>query len=161
MSAVTIGFGGAKPGDAAGHGQKAIERLFSPEFRNRLDAVVTFKPLNRDIMEMIVGKYVAELNAQLKDKKVTVDVSEQAVAWLAAKGYDPSYGARPLSRLIQEKIKDPLADELLFGQLQKGGFVTVDVAKEGPKKGQAQPAPQEVLTFEFKARAGSREPQKA
>ncbi len=159
MAASPIGFGGAKPGDAAGHGQKAIERLFSPEFRNRLDGVITFKQLNRDVMEMIVGKYLAELNAQLKDRKVTVDVSEPAVAWLADKGFDPSYGARPLGRLIQEKIKDPLTDELLFGQLQKGGLVVVDVAKEGPKKGQDHP--KGVLTFEYKAKTSSKEPQKA
>jgi ATP-dependent Clp protease ATP-binding subunit ClpA len=149
MSTKSIGFGQQKPDDSAFHGQKALERLFSPEFRNRLDAVVTFKSLTPAIMEMIVGKYIAELNAQLKERKVLVDVSDKAVHWLAEKGFDPAFGARPLARFIQEKLKDPLADELLFGKLQKGGHVKVGIAKDGPKKGK-QGKVETVLTFEFK-----------
>ncbi|WP_243366223.1 ATP-dependent Clp protease ATP-binding subunit ClpA [Fundidesulfovibrio soli] len=156
MAANTIGFGTAKGGDTESHGRKAIEKLFSPEFRNRLDAVVSFKPLTSDIMEMIVGKYVAELNKQLKERKVTLDLSPKAVAWLAEKGFDPSFGARPLSRLIQEKVKDPLTDEMLFGKLQKGGQVKVDAALEGPKKG-GQDKGETVLSFKFTPRVKEKE----
>jgi ATP-dependent Clp protease ATP-binding subunit ClpA len=148
MAASSIGFGQKRPEDAAFHGQKALERLFTPEFRNRLDAVITFKPLSSSVMEMIVGKYITELNAQLKERKAFLDVSDKAVAWLAEKGFDPSFGARPLARLIQEKLKDPLADELLFGKLQKGGRVQVDLAKDGPKKGK-QGKVETVLAFKF------------
>jgi ATP-dependent Clp protease ATP-binding subunit ClpA len=156
MAAKAIGFGQQKPEDTAFHGQKALERLFTPEFRNRLDAVVTFKPLTPPIMEMIVGKYIAELNTLLKERKVLVDVDDKAVAWLAERGFDPAFGARPLARLIQEKLKDPLADEMLFGKLQKGGTTKVGVAKEGPKKGKGGKA-EAVLSFEFKAKAGEKE----
>jgi ATP-dependent Clp protease ATP-binding subunit ClpA len=156
MAAKAIGFGQQKPEDAAFHGQKALERLFTPEFRNRLDAVVTFKPLSSEVMEMIVGKYVTELNAQLKERKVTVDVSGAAVSWLARKGFDPAFGARPLSRLIQEKVKDPLADELLFGKLQKGGRVKVDMAAEGPRKGKPSSV-EPALRFEFEPRVKDKE----
>ncbi|MBI4804669.1 MAG: ATP-dependent Clp protease ATP-binding subunit ClpA [Desulfovibrio sp.] len=156
MSAKSIGFGHQKPEDGASHGQKALERLFSPEFRNRLDAVVTFKSLTPAIMEMIVGKYITELNAQLKERKVLVDVSDKAVQWLAKKGFDPAFGARPLARFIQEKLKDPLADELLFGKLQKGGQVKVGIAKDGPKKGK-QGKVETVLTFEFKPKTPEKE----
>ncbi|WP_243363235.1 ATP-dependent Clp protease ATP-binding subunit ClpA [Fundidesulfovibrio terrae] len=156
MASKAIGFGQSKPEDAAFHGQKALERLFTPEFRNRLDAVISFKPLTPSIMEMIVGKYITELNAQLKERKVLVDLSDKAVAWLAERGFDPAFGARPLARLIQEKLKDPLADELLFGKLQKGGTVKVDVAKEGPKKSKSGKV-ETVLSFDFKTKAGEKE----
>jgi len=132
MAAKAIGFGGQNPEeDTAFHGQKALERLFTPEFRNRLDAVIAFKPLSSPVMEMIVRKYVAELGAQLSERKVTLEVGGKAVEWLAKKGFDPTFGARPLARLIQEKVKDPLADEMLFGKLQKGGHVAVDLAAKG------------------------------
>ncbi|WP_027189944.1 ATP-dependent Clp protease ATP-binding subunit ClpA [Fundidesulfovibrio putealis] len=156
MSAKSIGFGQNSNDNTAFHGQKAIERLFTPEFRNRLDAVINFKPLSSTVMEMIVGKYITELNVQLKDRKVTVDVSDNAVTWLAEKGFDPAFGARPLARLIQEKLKDPLADELLFGKLQKGGHVKVDVAKDGPKKGK-QDKVETVLAFSYTSKAGEKE----
>ncbi|MFP5239342.1 MAG: ATP-dependent Clp protease ATP-binding subunit ClpA [Acidobacteriota bacterium] len=156
MAANTIGFGAAKSGDAESHGRKAIEKLFSPEFRNRLDAIVSFKPLSSDIMEMIVGKYVADLNKQLKERRVTLDLGPKAVAWLAEKGFDPAFGARPLARLMQDKLKDPLTDELLFGKLQKGGHVKVDTALEGPKKG-AQGKGETVLRFEFEPRVKEKE----
>jgi ATP-dependent Clp protease ATP-binding subunit ClpA len=156
MAATSIGFGHKRPDDAAFHGQKALERLFTPEFRNRLDAVISFKPLTPPVMEMIVGKYVTELNAQLKERKVTVDVSDKAVVWLAEKGFDSAFGARPLARLVQEKLKDPLADELLFGKLQKGGHVKVDAAKEGPKKGK-HGSDETVLTFECEVKPKEKE----
>ncbi|GAB6035638.1 ATP-dependent Clp protease ATP-binding subunit ClpA [Fundidesulfovibrio butyratiphilus] len=156
MSSKSIGFGKAKEEDFSAHGKKAIEKLFSPEFRNRLDAVVNFSPLSSEIMEMIVGKYLAELNVQLKDKKVTVDLTPRAVTWLAEKGHDPAYGARPLARLVQEKLKDPLADELLFGKLQKGGLVVADVAAEGPKKDKTTTV-ETVLTFDIKPRTPEKE----
>ena len=129
MSAQTIGFGEAKD-DAAYKGKKAIEKFFSPEFRNRLDDIVTFNSLNVSIMEQIVDKFLAELNQQLHVKKVTITLTPEARTWLAEKGHDPKYGARPLARLIQTDVKDPLANEILFGQLVKGGTVQVDVEED-------------------------------
>ena len=109
-------------------GNKAIEKLFNPEFRNRLDGIITFNSLNVDIMEKIVDKFMDELNVQLAGKKIFLHISPATRTWLARKGYDPSYGARPLTRVIQTQIKDRLADEILFGRLMKGGVVFVDVA---------------------------------
>lgn len=126
MSAANIGFGQTH-NDAQSKGKKAIERLFSPEFRNRLDETITFNALNLEIMEMIVDKFIAELNQQLTIKKVALTISPAVRTWLAKKGHDPAYGARPLSRVIQTEIKDKLSDELLFGELQNGGFVSLDM----------------------------------
>ena len=106
---------------------KAIERYFSPEFRNRLDATIYFNHLNIDIVEKIVVKFIRELEEQLVEKRVSISLSEKAKSWLAKKGYDPIYGARSLGRVIQENIKNKLADELLFGKLQKGGHVKIDL----------------------------------
>jgi ATP-dependent Clp protease ATP-binding subunit ClpA len=106
---------------------KAIERLFSPEFRNRLDARLRFNPLSPAVMEQIVDKFIRELSAQLAEKKVTVELTAAARKRLAEKGFDPAFGARPLSRVIEETIKRPLTDELLFGALENGGTATVDV----------------------------------
>jgi ATP-dependent Clp protease ATP-binding subunit ClpA len=162
MSTKSIGFGQASPADPAGPGLKAIEKLFSPEFRNRLDGVISFKSLTPEIMKMIVGKYLAELNTMLKDKKVTVELTDRALTWLADKGHDPAYGARPLGRLMQEKLKDPLADELLFGKLQKGGSVRVDLAKEGPKAKAGKNQPDATsLVFDIKGRTPAKEPANA
>jgi ATP-dependent Clp protease ATP-binding subunit ClpA len=111
--------------ERAGEDQEAIERLFSPEFRNRLDAIVPFSSLPAEIVHMVVQKFVLQLEAQLADRGVTFDLSEDAVKWLADKGYDARMGARPLARVIQEHIKQPLADEVLFGKLSKGGTVKV------------------------------------
>ncbi|MFL6260510.1 MAG: ATP-dependent Clp protease ATP-binding subunit ClpA [Thermoanaerobaculia bacterium] len=105
---------------------KAIERLFSPEFRNRLDARLRFNPLSPQVMERIVDKFIRELAAQLTEKSVKVELTEAARKLLAEKGFDPTFGARPLSRVIEEKVKRPLTDELLFGKLENGGTATVD-----------------------------------
>ncbi|MGM0560128.1 MAG: ATP-dependent Clp protease ATP-binding subunit ClpA [Pseudomonadota bacterium] len=121
---------------------EAINRLFTPEFRNRLDAVISFAGLSSEIVAQVVDKFVIQLEAQLADRGVTIEVSEEARQWLARKGYEPSFGARPLGRIIQENIKTPLAEELLFGKLAKGGYVRIEVkddqltfAFEEPQKG--------------------------
>jgi len=127
MSTPNIGFGKDKAENKAHKGVRAAEKHFSPEFRNRLDGVVPFNGLSEELMEMIVDKFINELNVQLQEKKVRVALEPAAKTWLSKKGYDPDYGARPLGRVIQTQIKDRLADELLFGELQKGGEVKVDV----------------------------------
>ena len=129
MSAMSIGFKSSTD-DAEFKGQQAIERLFSPEFRNRLDATITFKPLTLSIMKKIVDKFMHELNLQVAPRKITVFLSDQARSHLAEKGHDPRYGARPLSRLIQTKIKDVLSDEILFGRLMNGGNVKIGMDKD-------------------------------
>ena len=119
-----IGFAGGSKSD----GRKEVERLFSPEFRNRLDETVWFRALTPDVMGRVVDKFVAELAAQLAARKVVLELAEGARAWLAEKGYDPDFGARPLGRVIQTELKDRISDELLFGKLQGGGHVRVDAA---------------------------------
>ena len=111
----------------AGDDREAIERMFSPEFRNRLDAVIGFSNLPPEVVHRVVDKFVAQLEAQLADRNVTVELTDEARAWLAEKGYDKRYGARPLARVIQERLKKPLADALLFGELANGGHVKVRV----------------------------------
>jgi ATP-dependent Clp protease ATP-binding subunit ClpA len=108
-----------------GESDAAIKRLFTPEFRNRLDAIVQFAPLAPEVMLSIVDKFVKELEAQLSERKVKLAISSEAREWLGKKGYDPLYGARPLTRLIQDELKKPLSDELLFGKLKNGGSVEV------------------------------------
>jgi len=110
---------------------EAINRLFSPEFRNRLDATVSFSGLTPEIVGRVVDKFVIQLEAQLADRQVTIELTEAARGWLAQKGYEPAYGARPLARVIQEHVKKPLAEELLFGKLAGGGSVQVDVNAAG------------------------------
>jgi len=107
-------------------GQKALHNLFAPEFRNRLDAVITFNPLEKAMIEKIVDKMVGELEVQLREKKVSISLSAKARSFLAAKGYDPDFGARPLRRLIMKEIGDVLTEEILFGKLSKGGKALVD-----------------------------------
>ncbi len=106
---------------------RAVERLFSPEFRNRLDARLRFNALSPRVMEQIVDKFIRELTTQLAEKKVTIDLTEPARKLLAEKGFDPTFGARPLGRVIEDKVKRPLTEELLFGALENGGTATVDV----------------------------------
>ena len=127
MSAGSIGFG---DGAADGKAKSAIERVFSPEFRNRLDAIVTFKALSSEAMETIVEKFVLQLESQLKDRKVAIALDPSARTWLAKKGYDPKMGARPLARIIQREVRDPLTDEILFGKLENGGTVTISVSDD-------------------------------
>jgi len=105
----------------------AIERLFTPEFRNRLDSIISFSALPKEIIIQVVDKFIVQLEAQLMDRNVAIELSKEAAEWLGNKGYDSTMGARPLSRVIQEHIKKPLADELLFGKLAKGGLVKVGV----------------------------------
>jgi ATP-dependent Clp protease ATP-binding subunit ClpA len=119
--------------------KKAIEKVFSPEFRNRLDAIVSFDPLTPAVMETIVEKFVLQLEAQLAERRIAITLEPSARAWLAEKGYDPVYGARPLTRVIQTDVRDPLTDEILFGRLEHGGTVTI-----GLEDGH--------LTFAFEAR---------
>ncbi len=113
-----------------GDDMEAIERMFTPEFRNRLDAIIQFSCLAPEVVVRVVEKFIIELEAQLDDRDVSVELSDKALEWLAKKGYDKIFGARPLARVIQEHIKKPLADELLFGKLAKGGLVKVKV-KDG------------------------------
>ncbi|MFW6414969.1 MAG: ATP-dependent Clp protease ATP-binding subunit ClpA [Thermodesulfobacteriota bacterium] len=143
MSSQSIGFGKEKLEERSSKGVKAAEKNFSPEFRNRLDGIVPFQSLSEDLMLKIVDKNINELNQQLKEKKVKVELNESAKTFLAHKGYDPDYGARPLARVVQSELKDKLVDELLFGKLQKGGKVLVDSkAKEDSEN-------EEELVFEF------------
>ncbi|WP_170783775.1 ATP-dependent Clp protease ATP-binding subunit ClpA [Ruegeria lacuscaerulensis] len=121
-----IGFGRDR---REGEDTAAIERTFTPEFRNRLDAVISFAPLPKEVILQVVEKFVLQLEAQLMDRNVTFDLTPKAAEWLADKGYDDKMGARPLGRVIQEHIKKPLAEELLFGKLAKGGVVRVSVKK--------------------------------
>ena len=127
MAKAAIGFGSSI---RTGDDEEAIKRMFTPEFRNRLDAVIPFAGLAPEIIAQVVDKFVIELEEQLADRNVHVVLDDESRAWLAKKGYDPLFGARPLSRVIQENIKRPLADELLFGKLSKGGTVTVKVAED-------------------------------
>jgi ATP-dependent Clp protease ATP-binding subunit ClpA len=121
MSERAIGF----LGDSSGKEQKAIKNLFSPEFRNRLDAIISFTPLSVDTVERVVDKMVGELQQQLADKKITIELSPAARGWLAREGYEPAFGARPLRRLIMKEIGDVLTEEILFGALSKGGRVKI------------------------------------
>ena len=117
----SIGFAGARK-----TAKTEVEKLFSPEFRNRLDEIVSFGPLTPEVMGKVVDKFVREVEAQLRDKKVTIALTDSARDWLAEKGYDPDFGARPMSRVIQTELRDKLSEELLFGRLARGGRVTVD-----------------------------------
>ncbi len=124
LAANTIGF----VGDKKGKSNKAVEKLFSPEFRNRLDSIVTFDPLDSDSMKRVVDKLITELEGQLSEKKVKIELSNAARIWLAEEGYDPDFGARPLRRLIMKEIGDVLSEEILFGQLVRGGVAKVGVS---------------------------------
>ena len=138
MSAKTVGF--TEGGGTGAKSKAAIERVFSPEFRNRLDAIVTFGTLTPAVMETIVEKFILQLEAQLSERHVAITLTPVARAWLAIKGYDPAFGARPLGRVIQREVRDPLTDEILFGKLEHGGTVTIDVADD-------------TLTFHYEAKA--------
>lgn len=126
MARSSIGFGQASLDDGAAKGLKAVEETFSPEFRNRLDAMVPFKGLSQDLMGRIVDKFVGELEKTLAARKVKIILTPEAREWLGEQGYDAAFGARPLQRVLRTELEDPLAQELLFGKLAKGGVVTVD-----------------------------------
>jgi ATP-dependent Clp protease ATP-binding subunit ClpA len=126
MQARGIGFGAGRAGD----GRKELERLFSPEFRNRLDEIVTFKDLPPEVMGRVVDKFVKEVEEQLAERRVTLSLTDAARSWLAVKGYDPLFGARPMARVIQAELKDRIVDDLLFGDLAKGGHVKVDAGED-------------------------------
>jgi ATP-dependent Clp protease ATP-binding subunit ClpA len=140
LSSATIGFSEAAGNQsrtdetrqkaATARSKAAVERIFTPEFRNRLDATVTFKPLTPAVMETIVSKFILQLEAQLAERRVAITLEPEARTWLAEKGFDPVYGARPLGRVIQKEVRDRLTDEVLFGKLEQGGTVTIGVERE-------------------------------
>jgi ATP-dependent Clp protease ATP-binding subunit ClpA len=133
MSQAAIGFAGAAGGGSSTRFEKAaqsraksaLERVFSPEFRNRLDAIVSFHALTPDVMETIVEKFILQLEAQLQERRIAFELTPEARAWLGRKGYDPVFGARPLARVIQREVRDRLTDEILFGRLENGGTVRI------------------------------------
>jgi ATP-dependent Clp protease ATP-binding subunit ClpA len=140
MAKEAIGIGRIK---REGDDQEAIKRMFTPEFRNRLDATISFAGLSPEIVARVVDKFVMQLEIQLEDRNVTIDLDSESREWLVEHGYDENFGARPLGRVIQDYIKKPIADELLFGKLMKGGVVNVslkdggltfDIRPEDPKK---------------------------
>jgi ATP-dependent Clp protease ATP-binding subunit ClpA len=130
MSAKALGFGEPQTKKSHERGKEAIERTFSPEFRNRLDAWISFDSLPLEIIRKVVDKQVGELAAQLLEKKITIELSSAARDWLATHGFDPQFGARPMARLVQNEIKKPLAEEILFGRLRIGGRVNIGVKDE-------------------------------
>ena len=132
MSQASIGFAGSGAEGESRHDQtsqsrakSALERVFSPEFRNRLDAIVTFHALTPEVMETIVEKFILQLEVQLRERRIAFELTPEARTWLAKKGYDPFFGARPLARVIQREVRDRLTDEILFGRLESGGTVRI------------------------------------
>jgi ATP-dependent Clp protease ATP-binding subunit ClpA len=157
LSAGTIGFAESSSSSRAidarqkallQRSKQAIEKVFSPEFRNRLDAIVPFGPLTPAVMETIVEKFILQLEAQLAERRVAITLEPEARLWLAEKGFDPVYGARPLARVIQTDVRDPLTDEILFGRLESGGTVTIALKND-------------KLEFRFDAAAPSKTPAEA
>ena len=129
MAREGIGFGASSREDAQ---EDAVKKMFTPEFRNRLDAIVPFSYLPPAVVARVVDKFILQLELQLADRNVHIDLDEEARAWLVERGYDKLYGARPMGRLVQEKIKQPLAEELLFGKLINGGEVKVRIKDNAP-----------------------------
>ena len=145
-----IGFGQNQSESARGRMMTALERVFSPEFRNRLDAIVSFDPLTPAVMETIVEKFILQLESQLAERRVAISLHADARAWLAEKGYDAANGARPLARVVQKEVRNPLTDEILFGRLEQGGTVRIGL-RDGalafeydPAAPPAQPVPDPV-----------------
>jgi len=144
MNRPSIGFTQA---ENSSDGMEAIKRLFSPEFRNRIDAIIQFGALDARTIERVVEKLIVEVEMQLEQKGVTLILDDAARVWIAEKGYDAKMGARPMARVIQEHIKRPLAEELLFGSLAGGGTVKVSVSKDGTKLDlDCTPTPQPAVT---------------
>ncbi|MCE5335350.1 MAG: AAA family ATPase, partial [Desulfobacteraceae bacterium] len=153
MHAASIGFGGGKLSDTrVAKGLKAVENLFSPEFRNRLDGIIPFNGLTIEIMERIVDKFLIEVEEQLAERNIRFDLSASARTWLAQSGYDSNFGARPLARFIQAEVKDVLADEILFGRLVHGGTVRICRPDEAPDEHE-DILKTENLVFQFPAKA--------
>jgi ATP-dependent Clp protease ATP-binding subunit ClpA len=130
MAAMKIGFGEGGVGDSR-DGKKAMEKMFTPEFRNRLDATVFFDSLPMEVIKKVVTKFLDEVEGQLQEKKVHLEVSEAAKLWFAEHGYDKAMGARPMARIIQSTLKAPLANAILFGELRHGGVAHVEVDDKG------------------------------
>jgi ATP-dependent Clp protease ATP-binding subunit ClpA len=143
LSQLSIGFNQSVRSKTEVNGlSKAVKDMFSPEFRNRLNAIINFAPLPIEVVKMVAQKFIDDLNRKLQKKKVALDFNDEAVAWLATKGYDEAYGARPIRRLVEEKVKQPLADELLFGEMaSSGGSIKVTVKDD-------------ALDFEFIKKVG-------
>ena len=143
-SASAIGFSDDQSVSSRARMKSAIEHIFSPEFRNRLDTIVTFDPLTPAVMEMIVEKFILQLEAQLAEQRVAISLNPESRAWLATQGYDAIYGARPLARVVQTNVRDPLTEEILFGRLQNGGTVRIGLRNEALvfDYESAQPVPQ-------------------
>ena len=150
-----IGFGSTK---RTGDDEEAINRLFAPEFRNRLDAIVPFGTLPTPVIHKVVEKFIMQLEAQLAERNVTFELSKDAISWIAKKGFDERMGARPLGRVIQANIKKPLADEVLFGKLQKGGTVKVTLTKDelGKEKLALESIEDKPATRSSKAKAATK-----
>ena len=148
-----IGFGRGKKDE---ENEEAIKRLFSPEFRNRLDASIHFAGLPPEVVRSVVQKFIIQLEAQLSERNVQIEITDRAADWIATRGYDESFGARPLARLINEHVKKPMADELLFGKLKEGGIVKIDLDPNDPDKLKFnyQPESRGLLSF-------GRKPEKA
>jgi ATP-dependent Clp protease ATP-binding subunit ClpA len=134
MATRQVGFGGADKGTDTSRAMGAIEKLFSPEFRNRLDAIVLFSGLDRAVIRKVVDKEVRLLGEQLAERKVTIEITDETREWLADKGYDPQFGARPMARTVEQHLKKPLADLVLFGTLRHGGHVRFEVAEKDGEK---------------------------
>ncbi|MBT8427542.1 MAG: AAA family ATPase, partial [Erythrobacter sp.] len=156
MAKQGIGFGDVSKEDAS---EEAVKRMFTPEFRNRLDAIVPFSYLNKATVARVVDKFILQLELQLAEQNVDIQFDKESRAWMADKGYDKLYGARPMGRLIQEKIKQPLAEELLFGKLSDGGEVSVTM-KDGKPSFELTPAPPKEKAKPKKAAAKKKGPAK-
>ena len=130
MARVGMGFGDRFEEKTKGK-NKTLERMFSPEFRNRLDSVVSFHALKKDSIDKVVDKFLHQLDGMLSDKRVTLELTDRARTWLGDEGFDPKFGARPMERVIQEHVKKPVSKELLFGDLEHGGRVLIDGDENG------------------------------
>jgi ATP-dependent Clp protease ATP-binding subunit ClpA len=142
MSRASVGF---TQQDHTADGMAIIKKAFTPEFRNRLDAIIQFAPLDTHSVKRVVDKLVVELEAKLSNNNVTLELDDEAREWIAARGYDQKMGARPMARIIQEHIKRPLAEELLFGTLADGGHVRISVDDDGELKLHAEPVIRELV----------------
>jgi ATP-dependent Clp protease ATP-binding subunit ClpA len=154
MARESIGFGAMSREDMQ---EDAVKKMFTPEFRNRLDAVVPFGYLPPAVVARVVDKFILQLEMQLADRNVHIELDDEARDWLTSKGYDKLYGARPMARLVQEKIKQPLAEELLFGKLVDGGEVKVRI-KDNQPTFEVTPAPPKAARTKSSGSADGKKP---